>query len=179
MRLPVNVLADTVIDGAVPHPRQAPVGAVLVGVDGRSRCDVTGDEPMQRGRVGPFDALGPYFSFALQSADDNGLAGRSAKAAPAARVPVAFLAAEVGVSSTSTVPESRWPPIQPCRMRCAMNQALFCVIPRSRCSFTLETPLSEVVIRCRPTTHLRSGSRDDSMTVPSLTLKYLLHLLHQ
>ena len=56
-----------------------------------------------------------------------------------------------------------------------MNHAVFWVIPKSRCSFMLDTPLRFVEHRYRAITHLRSGSRDDSMTVPVRTEKYLRH----
>ncbi|MDE0123738.1 MAG: hypothetical protein OXN97_04090 [Bryobacterales bacterium] len=52
------------------------------------------------------------------------------------------------VSSTSTGPVNK--PVSVAnasRKRCAMNHADFCVMPRSRCSFMLDTPLRLVAHR--------------------------------
>ena len=58
-------------------------------------------------------------------------------------------------------------------MRCARCQAVFCVTPRSRCSFMLDTPLRLVLMRYAANAHLDRGRLEPCMTVPCFTEKSL------
>ena len=67
------------------------------------------------------------------------------------------------------------PICQPSRIRWVRCQAVRWVILSSLCNFMLLTPFKFVESRYRAITHLRSGSFEDSITVPTLTLKYWRH----
>ena len=53
-----------------------------------------------------------------------------------------------------------------------MNHAVFCVTPRSRCSFIDETPFKLVTSRYTAISHFLSGTWDFAIAVPVFTEKY-------
>lgn len=62
---------------------------------------------------------------------------------------------------------------------CTMNQADFCMIPRSRWIFIEDTPFRLVANKYVSIAPCWYDILDCSMTVPFLTEKYFLHTLHQ
>src|SRR5437016_2897272 len=64
------------------------------------------------------------------------------------------------------------------RMRCSMNHADFCVIPRARPSSCDEMPFLELAVSHTAGSHLSNPSGESSKIVPSLTENCFLQLLH-
>ena len=81
-------------------------------------------------------------------------------------------------SSASTGPDNRSRPVRASRASrslCGRYAAELCPVPRSRSGCTPDMPFGCAATRCVATAHFRWLILERSMTVPVLTLKYLLH----